>query len=190
MILRIPNRIGQALLSTHLRPGCCRLVAGTGGECHPQKMKRGILSGAILALLLASSVFSAAQEKGYWRAASSNANEITGDLTVSDAKITINLIGFPLAQIRKLTPAEMGAAFDADVNAPGTGNLYRLHVPADRRFLHRNTLCGAEDTQWMATYVAGHRMEVVLFSGPDTPVLTGEALANSSDVCGRFTYER
>jgi len=42
----------------------------------------------------------------------------------------------------------------------------------------------------MATYVAGHRMEVVLFSGSDTPVLTGEALANSSEVCGRFTYER
>jgi hypothetical protein len=141
-------------------------------------------------VLVACSLNGAAQEKGYWRAASSNANGITGDLTISDTKLTINLTGFPLAQIRKLTPAEMGAAFDADVNAPGSGNLYRLNVPAERRFFHHNTLCGAEDTQWMATYVSGHTLEVLFLSGTDTPVFTGEALANSGNVCGRFTYER
>jgi hypothetical protein len=153
-------------------------------------MRRGITPGLFCALLLACSFSGLAQEKGYWRAASTNANEITGDLTISETKLTINLTGFPLAQIRKLTPAEMGAAFDADVNAPGSGNLYRLAVPAERRFFHRNTLCGAEDTQWMATYVAGRTLEVLFLSGTDTPVLTGEALANSGNVCGRFSYER
>jgi hypothetical protein len=153
-------------------------------------MNKGFIPGAVALLALAWSLSSAAQEKGYWRAASSNANEITGDLTISDTKLTINLTGFPLAQIRKLTPAEMGAAFDADVNAPGSGNLYRLVVPAERRFFHHNTLCGTEDTQWMATYVAGRKLEVLFLSGSDTPLLTGEALSNSGNVCGRFTYER
>ena len=153
-------------------------------------MRRGIITGVVCALLPACSISGAAQEKGYWRAVSTNANEITGDLTISDTKLTINFIGFPLAQIRKLTPAEMGAAFDADVNAPGSGNLYRMNIPGDRRFLHRNTLCGTENTQWMATYVAGHTLEVLFLSGSDTPMLTGEALANSGNVCGRFTYER
>jgi hypothetical protein len=84
----------------------------------------------------------------------------------------------------------MGAAFDADVNNPGAGNLYRLDIPADKRFSHHNTLCGSEDTQWMATYVDGKDLQVLFFSGGEMPVLSGEALANSSNVCGRFGYER
>ena len=58
--------------------------------------------------------FRPAQDKGYWRAVSSNANDITGDLTISDSKLAINFASFPLAQIRKLQPAEWSAIFDAD----------------------------------------------------------------------------
>src|SRR5580692_6092233 len=121
-------------------------------------MSRGILLGAIASLMLACSLPATAQDKGYWRAVSSNANNITGDLSISDAKITINLTGFTLAQIRRLQPTESGAVFDADPGAGGVGFLYRLNVPAAKRFLHHNTLCGSDDTQWLATYVEGRAL--------------------------------
>ena len=136
------------------------------------------------------SEFCLAQDKGYWRAVSSAANEITGDISFSETRLTISFSGFPMAQIRRITPAEANAAFGVDVNAGGVGFLYRLNVPAARRFLHKNTLCGSEDTQWMATYVAGRTMQAAFFSGDQMPVLTPDALANSTDVCGTFGYSR
>ena len=110
--------------------------------------------GAITGLLLCGSLSAPAQDKGYWRAVSSNANDITGDLTIGDTKVAINFASFPLAQIRKLQPAEWSAIFDADPGS-GSGYLYRLNVPATKRFLHKNTLCGSDDTQWLATYAQG-----------------------------------
>lgn len=133
---------------------------------------------------------SAQQDRGYWRAGSSAANDITGDIAVSETRLTINLVGFTMAQIRRITPAEASAAFGADINEGGVGFLYRLNVPATRRFLHHNTLCGSEDTQWMTTYVTGRTMQVAFFSGDNMPVMTAEALANSTDVCGTFGYSR
>lgn len=146
--------------------------------------------GAVAGLALMCGVWAAAQDKGYWRAASSNANSITGDLAISDSRLTINFTTFAIAQIRKLDAAEVAAAFDADSNAGGSGELYRLNVPAARRFLHRNTLCGSDDTQWMATYVEGKNLHVAFFSGEKMPVLTAESLMNSTDVCGIFVYGR
>ncbi len=153
-------------------------------------MIRRIQFGAIACLMAVCSLPLTAQDKGYWRAVSSNAGEITGDLAISNDKITINFDSFPLAQIRPLKPAESSAVFDADPGAGGIGYLYRLNVPAQRRFLHKNTLCGSDDTQWIATYVQGRALHVAFFSGSDMPVLTPEALANSTDVCGIFSYSR
>ena len=152
-------------------------------------MSKGILFPAIAALLLCCSLSATAQDKGYWRAVSSNADAITGDLTISDSKLTINFSSFPLAQIRPLQPAEWSAIFDADPGS-GTGYLYRLNVPATKRFLHKNTLCGSDDTQWLATFVHDRSLRVAFFSGENMPVLTSDALANSTDVCGTFTYSR
>ena len=142
--------------------------------------------GMFFALALAC----AAQDHGYWRAASTNANAITGDIDISNLKLTIDFTTYPLADIRTLSTAEVAAAFDADVNAGGNGTLYRLRVPAATKFLHKNTLCGTEDTEWMATYVTGRNLKVAFFSGADVPVLTVDALANSYDLCGTFTYAR
>ena len=148
------------------------------------------MGGKGAVLLLSCSLCCAAQDQGYWRAASNSANDITGDIAISSTKLTINFIGFTMAQIRRLTPAEAVAAFGADVNAGGSGSLYRISVPAGKRFLHHNTLCGSEDTQWMATYVTGRTMQVAFFSGENLPVLTAESLADSTDVCGTFSYTR
>lgn len=140
--------------------------------------------------MLAGSLLCPAQEKGYWRPANSTAEGITGDIAISDTKITINFTGFTIAEIRQLVPAEASAVFDVDLNAGGRGNLYRLNVPGTKRFLHHNSLCGSEDTQWMVTYVLGHSLQIAFFSGPDMPKLTLEALASTSDRCGTFSYAR
>ncbi len=153
-------------------------------------MKRRILAGAAATVVLACTVAGAQQDKGYWRAASTNATSITGDIDLSDFKVQIDYFVFNIAPIRKLRPAEVAAAFDADVNAGINGDLYRLDVPAAKRFLHHNTLCGTDETQWMATYVTGRTLQVAFFSGLDTPVFTMDALQNSPALCGTFSYSR
>jgi hypothetical protein len=130
----------------------------------------------------------AAQEKGNWRAASPTARSVTGDVSFSDTKIAINFSSFTIAQIRALDPAEAHALFDAD--ADGRGNLYRLSIQVDKRFLHHNTLCGSDETQWVITYVTGRSLQLAFFSGPSIPTLTPEAISNSARLCGTYSYVR
>jgi hypothetical protein len=152
-------------------------------------MKRDKVLRAIVGSALACCLTTAAQEKGNWRAASSTAQAITGDVALSADKLFINFSGFALAQIRSLAPGEVNAVFE-DSGAGGGGNLYRLNIPAAKKFQHHNSLCGGEDTQWMATYVAGQSLHLAFFSGQKAPVLTPDAIANSTDLCGTFSYIR
>jgi len=147
------------------------------------------IAAALLAL--ACSLPGAAQQiNGYWRAASNNAAEITGDISLSKNKLTMYFVRFPFVQARTLKPAEISSVFDVALNAGGQGALYSLHVPAEQRFFGRNTLCGTEETQWMAAYSSGNTLWVAFFSGERPPVFTIDAIANSVDVCGRFVYVR
>jgi hypothetical protein len=141
-------------------------------------------------LILACSLTCLSQDQGYWRASSSTANSITGDIALSASKVTIDFVSFQMVQARTLTPAEVAAVFDADANAGVGGRLYHVPVPAAKRFLHHNTLCGTEQTEWMATFVSGGLLQVAFFSGAEAPVLTFEAVGNSTDLCGTFTYSR
>jgi hypothetical protein len=152
-------------------------------------MSRKVLKIAA-AVALAWSLCCAAQYRGMWRPANSTANTITGDISITDRKLSIDILGFTIAEIRKLQPAEDSAVFDAEGNAGGSGDLYRLHIPAAQQFLHRNTICGREDTEFMATYIEGRTLKVAFFSGLKEPVFTVDALANSTDVCGIFSYTR
>jgi hypothetical protein len=138
-------------------------------------MKRDKVLRAIVGSALACCLTTAAQEKGNWRAASSTAQSITGDVALSTDKLFINFSGFAIAQIRSLAPGEVNAVFE-DSGAGGGGNLYRL--------------CGGEDTQWMAAYVTGQSLHLAFFSGQKAPVLTPDAIANSTDLCGTFSYVR
>jgi hypothetical protein len=153
-------------------------------------MSPNTLQKAILGSLLLCSLTLVAQEKGMWRAASSTARSITGDVALSDEKISINFSTFPMAQIRSLDKAETSAAFNAVSTADGTGSLYRLSIPGAKKFLHKNTLCGTEDAQWMATYVSGKTLQLAFFSGEKSPVFTLDAMANSTDLCGTFSYAK
>jgi hypothetical protein len=175
--------------------GKTRRLPDSSRECHAENMERQTLKGAAFGLLLAYLVAGAGQaraqeDQGYWRAASSNANAITGDIGIGGSKLTIDYFTFPLAPIRRLKPVEVSSVFDADVNAGINGMLYRLQVAPDRRFLHKNTLCGDDETQWMATYATGRTLQVAFFSGDDQPVFTFDAIQHSSAVCGTFIYSR
>ncbi len=151
-------------------------------------MRQLVLPAAAL-LISIGSVFCSAQEKGYWRAASSNAASITGDIEISATKLSINFTGFTIAHIRELSPAETSAIFASEPTG-AAGNLYRLNIPASKRFLRHNSLCGSDDVQWMVTSVAEHTLFVAFLSGSDTPQFTPEAMTNSTNLCGTFTYVR
>jgi hypothetical protein len=158
--------------------------------------KRTQLSAVVIAVVLvvvglrSSATPASAQDQGYWNAASTEAVSITNGITIGKNKVTIDLLTFPLAPIRTLKPVEVSSVFDADVNAGISGMLYRLKVPAGQRFEHKNTLCGSEETQWMATYVTGRTLQVAFFSGDDMPVFTFEAMQAAPTRCGVFRYGR
>jgi hypothetical protein len=146
----------------------------------------------VLAFALACATIATAQqpEKGYWRAASRTAASITGDISFSGSKITINFASFLISPVRLLKPAEVGAAFDEAVDTAGNGQLYNVNIPASRRFVKNNTLCGSQDTQWIAVYVANGSLKVAFFSGGDAPLMSFEALQKSTDLCGTYTFVR
>ena len=152
-------------------------------------MNRQTLLGVASGLVLACSLAAAQQERGYWRAVSTTARGVTGDVSLSDLKVTINFASFTIAQIRDLKPAEASAAF-GETGAGGSGNLYRLSIPADKKFLHKNTLCGSDGTQWMVTYAAGRNLQIAFYSGESIPVFTPEAIANATNLCGTYSYAR
>lgn len=152
--------------------------------------KRTWIAVLVMAVVLCSAAARAQEDRGLWRAASTNAHAITGDITVADAKVTLNFLTFPLAVIRRLKPVEVSAVFDADVNAGIEGTLYRLRIPAGQFIVRKNTLCGNEDTQWMATYMTGHSLRVAFFSGDDMPTFTFDAMQNTTTLCGKYTYGR
>jgi hypothetical protein len=153
-------------------------------------MKQGRLFRTLVGLALTGCVLAPAQESGYWQAASASAQSTTGDVALSDAKIAINFSNFAIVRASDLAPAQASSVFDVDSNSSGKGHLYRLNIPAAKKFMHKNTLCGAEDTQWMAAYVDGRTLHLAFFSGQKVPVFTLDAISNSSALCGTYMYVR
>lgn len=151
-------------------------------------MRAKLVAGAVW--LVAACIPGATQERGPWRALSKTAEAITGDVALSEGKLAIEFSSFTIARIRDLEPGEVSAAFDVDSNVGAKGSLYRLSIPATKTFMHKNTLCGSAETEWMAAYVGGRSLHLAFFSGPKMPVFTMDALANSTDLCGTFAYTR
>ena len=152
--------------------------------------KRVVLAAAV-GVLLAGGVCGAGAGSGGGAVELRRARmrtSITGDIAIAKERFRSTSSTYPLAPIRTLKPVEVSAVFDADVNAGISGMLYRLRVPAAQRFLHKNTLCGGEDTQWMATYVTGKTLKVAFFSGDDMPVFAFDAISKSTALCGTFAY--
>ena len=131
-----------------------------------------------------------AQEKGEWRALSKTAKAITGDVGFAAEKFGINFQSYTIANIRPAQPAELKAVFDLDAPPVGTGNLYRLSIPGATKFMHKNTLCGGEETQFMVTFVQGKTLQIAFFSGEKIPDLSPEAIATGTNLCGTYSYSR
>ena len=96
----------------------------------------------------------------------------------------------PEVRARDLEPSEVSAVFDTDSAAGKKGHLYGLNIPAGKKFLHKNTLCGGEDTHWMAAYADGRSLRIAFFSGAKAPLFTLDAISNSTSLCGTFSYTR
>ena len=131
------------------------------------------------------------QDSGNWRPVSTTAKAITGPLLIANETLVVNFVKFPIAEIRSLTAEELlviGIADTTGKDGAMTGHLYRLSIPAEQKFMHKNTMCGGDETQWMTTAVQGKTMQLAFFSGATMPVLTAEAVGNSTSLCGTFTY--
>ena len=149
------------------------------------------MATALLLLTLTTQAPAQSAERGYWRASSNTARSITGDITLSDEKLTINFSTTPMSRVRDLNPTELAAVFDADASASSrSGSLYRLNIPASKKLLHKNTLCGSEDAHWMVAYPQGNSLQLAFFSGDKPPVFTFDEIRNSTDLCGTFAYVR
>jgi hypothetical protein len=157
---------------------------------HRPKLLANLLTAALITLTLHAAAQDHNPERGIWHASSKTAKSLTGDIIISDLRITIDFYNFTIANIRTLTPAELAAAFDTDASTPATGTLYRLDIPGAKKFLHGSTLCAAEDTQWIVTYTSGKTLQLLFFSGNDMPVLTPDALPNNPNLCGLYAYTR
>lgn len=132
-----------------------------------------------------------AQELGYWRADSKTAHDVTGDVSIGDTKLAINQFYlFNIVKARDLTPVETSAVFDTDSNSNSKAHLYGLLIPATRKFVHKNTLCGTDDTHWMVAYAEGNSLAIAFFSGEQAPTFTVDAISNSSSFCGMYRYSR
>jgi hypothetical protein len=150
-----------------------------------------IFAGVVMGLSCSVAVM--AQEKGRWRPLSTTSLGITGGVAFSNETLSMNFLKFPIAEIRDLTPGELIAIALGDPmgkDAAVSGHLYRLSIPATQRFLNRNTMCGGDETQWMTTAVRGKTLQLAFFSTAQMPVLTAEALANTTNLCGTFSYMR
>ena len=132
-----------------------------------------------------------AQDGGYWRASSDNAKSTTGDIGIGSLKVTINFGLYSIAQIHSVDATQARAVFDIDApEGAVVGNLYHLSVEPGKKFLHKNTICGNEETQYMVTAVVGKELHVAFFSGSAMPELKAEAIMNSTTLCGTYTYMR
>ena len=152
------------------------------------KFLAGVLACGVLALGAAGAV---AQDTGYWRASSENAKSTTGDIGLGTLKVTINFGLYTVAQIHTVDATQARAVFDIDApEGAVVGNLYHLSVEPGKKFLHKNTICGNEETQYMVTAVVGKELHVAFFSGSAMPELKAEAIMNSTTLCGTYTYMR
>lgn len=161
---------------------------------YPDPMKHQTILKAFAAslflIILAVQAPAQSPERGYWRAASNTAHSITGDITLADEKLVINFYTTTISHVRALDPTEVSSVFDTDADAHATGSLYKLSIPATKKFLHKNSLCGGDDVTWMAAYAAAGTLHLAFFSSDKPPVFTFDAIANSAYLCGTFTYTR
>jgi hypothetical protein len=158
--------------------------------CHARGMKISAIRLVMAAGLVVFAAAGGAQEKGQWRAASKTARSITGDVAFSASRMSINFVGYTIAQLHQLSNEEVSAVFDGADGSTGVGNIYRTDIPGSKKFMGKNTLCGGEDVEYVVTFVSGKELQMGFFSGSAMPTLSGEAMMKATSFCGSYTYTR
>jgi hypothetical protein len=138
--------------------------------------------------MLAASSARAASVNEQWKAASTTATSITGDITISANRITFgNGTSLPLAAAGRVPD------FKIDVGKPVSATLFRVTAPEDPVLLSGHRLCGGEPPHpvtfiavWRPAHVRGSvdLRTVAAFSGGEQPTRAG-----GPDFCGTYIYE-
>ena len=80
-------------------------------------------------------------------------HRVTSPSAMKSSRSTLS--PFPSRSIHALKLDEMNAVFAADgpdgLEPKTTGNLFRISIPGDKKFLHKNTLCGSEEVTWVVS---------------------------------------
>lgn len=161
---------------------------------HDGSIKKRLVSVAG-ALILAAGV--AAVQSGHaqaaatkWGAISTTAMSITGDVAMSPTGLTMAGTEYPLTHVATV-PAQQRAGIGQfiAVTEPTGADLYRIKIPGTRKLHNGNTMCGGKDVTWLlAVSGSGPTLALAFFSSAAQPSLDGNALGNSTAVCGTFTY--
>jgi hypothetical protein len=149
---------------------------------------RAVLRVVAFAALMAASSAPAASVNEQWKAVSTTAISITGDITISASRVTFgNGTSLPLAAAGKVPD------FKIDVGKPVSATLFRVTAPDDPVLLSGHRLCGGEPPHpvtfiavWRPAHLRGgvDLRTIAAFSGGERPTR-----AAGSDFCGTYIFE-
>jgi len=138
--------------------------------------KRSTVVGLLIGLTTSALIAPAFAEGDRYRAFSSAAESITGDIEMDDFSIT-----FANGESLKFA-ALLGDHFIVDgerVNA----SVYSVEDPSDPELENGNRLCGAGDVTYLASWSGGDGLTTVaVFTGDEPP-------ESSADMCASYTYQ-
>lgn len=140
-------------------------------------MMRRLTLAAGLTILAAGAA--SAEPQGRWRAASSTASAVTGDITLRDGALI-----FGNGKRLALIPAGEPEGRWTPLPDTRRGALYRLDPPSDPVLLHGNALCGKPVTYIVLSQHAEHGLSLTAFTGKAAPQGFG------ADACAVYFYER
>ena len=184
-----PNRRGSFIVRKNPRylrflgnPQLLRL------RCSRYRNLRPLLPTLVATTMLAASSARAASVNEQWKAVSTTAISITGDITISANRITFgNGTSVPLAAAGRVPD------FKIDVGKPVSATLFRVTAPDDPVLLSGHRLCGGKPPH-PVTFIAVWRpahprggvdlRTIAAFSGGERPTR-----AAGPDFCGTYIYE-
>lgn len=140
-------------------------------------MRAIVVSTAFAAVFVTSAA--SADYEGRWRAASSTASAVTGDI-----RLRGDTLIFGNGKRLTLIPASAREGNWTPLPESSSGALYRLDPPSDPVLLHGNTLCGKPVTYIVLSQRAEHGLGLTAFTGKAAPQ------GFDADACAVYFYER
>jgi hypothetical protein len=135
----------------------------------------------LLSTILAFSLATAASAAEKLPATSNTAMSITGDVTLSDSKLTFGN-GKSVA-VKKIASGKEGK-WDPVASGTAKADVYEIMKPQDPKLLRGNRLCGSGPVRYIAFFrTAANLTEMVVFNPKADP------FGNDPDrICATYTY--